>query len=190
MSHRSRNKRRSGRADALHEDKVFGVLMDTGCSVACSGYIEDFHGQLAYGDFGTVNTADGSAKIEGFGMLRWDVISTSGKRHTIVVPGYYCPTVEMRLFSPQDYARYHKMDETKAQYFGTGTWMMMELFNEASPSDEVFILSNIDPSTRLPFILAENGHHDVKNGKETRCHCCVTSIFDIRNHNLSQAQKD
>ena len=78
--------------------------------MSCSGYAEDFHGELAYGDFGKVNTASGEAKIEGFGMLRWDIISDLGNRKTIMVPGYYSPAVKMRLLSPQDYAKYHHMD--------------------------------------------------------------------------------
>ena len=50
-------------------EHTFVILMDTGCSVSCSGFEEDFHGKLAHGDFGSVNTANGEAKIEGFGML-------------------------------------------------------------------------------------------------------------------------
>ena len=57
---------------------TFVILMDTGCSVSCSGFEEDFHGKLAHGDFGTVNTANGEAKIEGFRMLRWNVVSDLG----------------------------------------------------------------------------------------------------------------
>ena len=67
-------RKRSGR-DVLDDDKTFAVLADTGCSVSTSGFPEDFHGQPAYGNFGTIKTADGEAKIEGFGMLRWDVIT-------------------------------------------------------------------------------------------------------------------
>ena len=51
------------------------------------------------------------------------------------------------------------------------------------------MLCHHDPQTRLPFLLAELGHHDISNKKETRCHCHVTSIFNVRNNNLSHAQK-
>ena len=54
---------------SLSPEKIFQLLIDSGCSVSCSGFKEDFHGQLAMGDFGHINTADGQAKIEGFGML-------------------------------------------------------------------------------------------------------------------------
>ncbi len=60
-------------------EKIFQVPIDSGCSVSCSGFKEDFHGQLAMGDFGVVSTANGNAKIEGFGILRWDTLSLSGE---------------------------------------------------------------------------------------------------------------
>ena len=78
----------------VSEDRTtFQLLVNTGCSVSCSGFKEDFHGQLAIGDFGQVNTADRKAKIKGFQMLCWDVVTTDGTRLTIPVQGYYSPTV-------------------------------------------------------------------------------------------------
>ena len=82
---------------SVSEDKsTFPLLLHTGCSVSCSGFKEDFRGQLPIEDFGHVNTADGKAKIEGFGMLRWDVIATHGTRLTILVPAYFSPNIQMR----------------------------------------------------------------------------------------------
>ena len=125
-SHFLRAARRS-LSQGLDPLKVFQLLIDSGCSVSCSGFNEDFHGQLAIGNFGNVNTANGQAKIEGFGILRWDVISTDGNRRTILVPGYYSPSVKMRLLSPQDYCRYHHFDPTVAQYRGSSDWMSIDV---------------------------------------------------------------
>ena len=91
-------------------DTLFLVLLDTGCSVACSGFESDFCGELARGNFGTIKTADGMAQIEGFGILHWTVTDVHGETLVLRIPGYYAPTVEMRLCSPQDYARYYEMD--------------------------------------------------------------------------------
>ena len=33
------------------------------------------------------------------------------------------------------------------------------------------------------------GNHEIINGKEARCFCNLTSVFDVRNLNLSAAQK-
>eukprot|EP00977_Amphora_coffeiformis_P020129 scaffold7890_cov74-Amphora_coffeaeformis.AAC.1 len=32
--------------------ETFNVLIDSGCSVSCTGFKEDFHGKLAMGNFG------------------------------------------------------------------------------------------------------------------------------------------
>ena len=171
----------------LDPDKTFAILLDTGCSVSCSGFAEDFHGELAYGDFGTVKTADGMANIEGFGILRWDCIDVDGHRITIMVPGYYSPTVKLRLLSPQDYCRYHKMPIDVPQYSGNAGWMTMNIKHDSKAT--CMVAAPIDMHSRLPFLLGELGHHDVKDRKETRCHCHVASIFDVRNVNLTEAQK-
>lgn len=190
----SRSHDRSEVSPTLDPTKTFGVLIDSGCSVSCSGFKEDFHGQLAIGDFGHVNTADGKAKIEGFGMLRWDVLTVDGVRRTIEVPGYYSPSVEMRLLSPQDYCRYHKLNPEISHWEGSADWMTMELKvgKDSNNSSLERIHANIDPSSRLPFLHAELGHHDVVDGKESRCHCTAftaSTIFDPRNINLTDAQK-
>lgn len=180
--------------DSLDFEKVFGVLLDSGCSVSCSGFKEDFHGQLAIGDFGHVNTADGKAKIEGFGMLRWDVLTVDGERRTVEVPGYCSPAVEMRLLSPQDYCRYHKLDDAYAHWHGSSSWMTLELKvcdNNDNDSLEL-VCAHIDPASRLLYLHAELGHHDLVDGKETHCHCSAhvaSSVFDPRNINLTDAQK-
>ena len=177
--------------DQLNPDVTFGVLIDSGCSVSCSGFKEDFHGELAMGNFGFVNTADGKAKIDGFGILRWDVISESGNRRTIMVPGYYSSAVPMRLLSPQDYCKYHQLDSSVPKYRGSSSWMSIDvkINDDAEDLSTEEVLAHIAPDSRLPFLFAELGHHDVKNDKETRCHCHVTSVYDIRNTNLSFAQK-
>ena len=190
FSHLLRNS--NSNAKTIDPDKpgTFILLIDSGCSVSCSGFKEDFHGQLAIGDFGHVNTADGQAKIEGFGMLRWDVLSTAGERLTILVPGYYAPTVKMRLLSPQDYCRYHHFDPNDHAYRGSSDWMSIDVRKSETSHETAEVIAHIDQATRLPFIFAELGHHDIVNGNmESRCHCNVASIYDIRNINLMDAQR-
>ena len=63
---------------------------------------------------------------------------------------------------------------------------------EVEPSSKQRVYANIEPSSRLPMILAELGHHErTKTGDLQTCSCCVLSpsIFDPRNFNLSAAQK-
>ena len=52
-------------ANETVEPRVFPVLIDTGCSVACTGFKEDFDGALVPGEFGNIKTANGTASIQG-----------------------------------------------------------------------------------------------------------------------------
>ena len=83
-------------------DHIFPVLLDTGCLVACSGFVEDFNGKLACGHFCKIKTADGVTEIAGFRILQWSVTDLDGEVHIIHVSGHCAPTVEMHLLSPQD----------------------------------------------------------------------------------------
>ena len=185
----ARKRRKDVNNHELDESIAFFLLLDTGCSVSCSGFEEDFHGELVHGDFGILNTADGQAKIEGFGMLRYEILTDQGNRRTLMVPGYYAPTVKMRLISPQDYANYHHLPTDEYQFAGNSQWMFMYLPTQEGAQPEI-AMAIIDPSSRLPFLHAEPGHIEVKNGKEARCHCHVSTIYDINNINLTSAQRN
>eukprot|EP00977_Amphora_coffeiformis_P017454 scaffold5709_cov92-Amphora_coffeaeformis.AAC.2 len=171
--------------------ETFNVLIDSGCSVSCTGIKEDFHGELAMGNFRYVNTANGQAKLDGFGMVKWDVVSLDGNRRTIKIPAFFSSAVPLRLLSPQDYCRYHNFDSSNHNYRGTSSWMSIDV--KCSDDENDFsietVLAHIAPDSRLPFLCAERGHHEVNESKETRCHCHVTSVYDVRNTNLSAAQK-
>ena len=96
-------------ANGTVEPCVFPVLIDTGCSVACTGFKEDFDGALVPGEFGNIKPANGTASIQGFGLVSWHTVSEEGTPLIVKVPAYYAPDIQLRLFSPQDYARYHKL---------------------------------------------------------------------------------
>ena len=116
-----------------------------GCSVSCSGYAEDFNGKLAYGDFGILNMADGEAKIEGFGMHHYNIVTNQGKQCTLLVPGYLAPTVQMRLISPQDYAHYHHFPTDEYQFAGNAHWMFMYIKVDDNLETCEIAMANIDP---------------------------------------------
>lgn len=124
-------------------------------------------------------------------MLRWDVMSVNGTRRTICVPGYYSPTVHMRLLSPQDYYRYHHFNPAETQFFrGSGEWMSLDIKTTESIDDTATeVIAHIDPQARLPFLHAKPMHFDQVGSKEACCYCNVTSIYDIGNINLTQPQK-
>ena len=73
----------------------FGILLNTGCSVATIGHDEDFCGQLACRHFGIIKTAGSMAEIKGFGMVHWETMDANCDITLIKVPAYCVPTVEM-----------------------------------------------------------------------------------------------
>ena len=98
----------------------------------------------------------------------------------------------MRLLSPQDYAKYHHLSTEQHQFAGNAEWMYINLA-PSTPVDEQqpdVAMAIIDPASRLPFLHVEPAHHDVRHGKETKCHCHVSSIYDIKNINLTSAQRN
>ena len=210
---------RSTRLAGLHanpeiEDRIFPVLVDTGCSVSTSGFIEDFDGALVYGDFGAIKTANGMAQIKGFGMLRWQTIDEKGHKTIIRVPGFYAPAIPMRLFSPQDYGRYHSFDMEEPSMTGSHAWFSFtclvdaEIDKVAADKEETTtVVTHNEPMSRLFFFYCE------RNGKPSPvlpdpaeapssqvpqpqpCPCThktahvSQNVLDPKNANLSVSQK-
>ena len=54
------------------------MLVETSCSVACSGFEEDLNGTLVPGEFGSIKTANGTASIQSFGLILWHTVSENG----------------------------------------------------------------------------------------------------------------
>ena len=100
------------------------ILIDMGCSVTCTGFKEAFAGQLVCGDFGSIKMANGAATIEEFSMAHWHTVTEEGEPVMVQVPAYYVPSIELQLFSPQDYSHYHKQDPHLMTMFGSQSWFM------------------------------------------------------------------
>ena len=97
----------------------------------------------------------------------------------------------MRLLSPQDYCRYYDLPTDETQYRGTSSWMSMDIkcSYEKGNQETKEVVAHISTRDRLPFLLAEPHHLKVKDGKSYKCSCHFTSIYNVRNKNLSAAQK-
>jgi hypothetical protein len=86
-----------------------------------------------------------SNKVEGKGIIKWNVIDNHGQNVTINVPGYHIPGADLRLLSPQ----------VLVQHFG-GSFL-------GSPAGIVLLLSNdleleakYCPCSHLPFLLLQS----------------------------------
>ena len=133
----------------------FGILLDTSCSVATTRYDEDFCGQLAYGCFGVIKTANGMAEIKGFGVVHWETMDANCNTALIKVPAYYVPTVEMCLLSPQDYTHYNKI-EIKHSCSDNANFMQLQIATPdhlpGKQTSTVKVHANICMGACLPFL--------------------------------------
>ena len=190
---------------------LFPVLLDTGCSVSTSGFIDNFCGELAHGNFGQIKSADGQSPIKGFGVLQCQVTDVHGNNVLIRVPGYCVPNVDLRLLSPQDCARFHGTDHATA-HSGNAFAMQMKVLRCEESDDLTTIVAPISLDSRLPLFQAqlrtkeESAHPEVplhcspKQGEplpnnhppdRAPCHChLVQNLYDERNVNLTAVQKD
>ena len=179
---------------------VFPILIDTGCSVTTSGFISDFEGNIVPGDFGVIKTANGEAEIKGFGMVQWHTCTIDGEPITVRVPAYFAPDIHLRLFSPQDYARYHKQDPNTVCFNGSPNWFSFHhessTFSGCAHGNRV-IIGNRDPQSGLFFMFAEDRHNVPLQGEmasdtsaQPSCHCHPSfNVHDPKNVNLSRTQK-
>ena len=190
---------------ATHHDSppIFPVLIDTGCSVATSGFLEDFEGNIVAGKFGQIKTANGEAEIKGFGMVSWHTVTDKGDPVVIRVPAYFAPDIPLRLFSPQDYARYHEQPTDTPSFLGNSAWFAFHHVDSDYNQNLKVIYTNRDPDSGLFYFFSEarcdlqssaqQGEPDQKKAKTStsskcRCHANPT-VFDPTNHNLSRTQK-
>ena len=180
--------------------RIFPVLIDTGCSVATSGFVEDFGGVFVPGEFGQIKTANGLATIQGFGMVKWRTLTENGKEVTITVPAYYAPDIPLRLFSPQDYARYHKIgadspDPNRYTMLGSASWFAFEC-QDSKPSNPDVVVSNLDAESKLFFFYSETPAASLPvssaqpvSDSPSRCSCNNVSVHHPKNANLTASQK-
>jgi len=186
--------RLSGSAHIAQEKaRILPILIDTGCSVGTSGFKEDFQGSLIKGDWGKIKTASGEAAIQGLGLVSWETILSDGRPCSIKVPCYYAPEIPLRLFSPQDYARYHKLPEDRPTMAGSAAWFEVQ-HAESKQHFQDLIRSNIDPMTNLFFFYAspcKAVEEDPRSTPPGAAHMVAPSqnVHDPKNRNISSAQK-
>jgi len=196
--------RHTGHVHTAQENvRIIPILIDTGCSVATSGFIDDFNGTLIKGDWGIIKTANGVAPIQGLGLVTWHTILENGDPCVVQVPCYYAPEIPLRLFSPQDYARYHKLPLELQSMAGNANWFVFQ--HEASKKHfGDLIRANIDSQSGLFFFYADPSGSNAKDQLVSRLaeesqvpilalpHVDVNlsqNVHDPKNKNISSAQK-
>jgi hypothetical protein len=150
--------------------QVIPIIMDTGASFAVTMSESDFVGPLVRGDFGQAIGINGTSKLTGRGVVKYEVFTPSGEVHWITTPAYLMPDLKQRLFSPQEYCAYHALPYTDDdwQYGGnSSSFCFMSEHREA-------IRIPIDASSRLPILL---GHKTASaSGPSCNCRNCSACV--------------
>ena len=81
------------------------IVVDTGASRSLSPHRSDFESLRPINlQIGTINAA---SKVEGVGMVRWEITDQDGAKSVIRTEAYYVPSASIRLYSPQFHFREH-----------------------------------------------------------------------------------
>ena len=81
------------------------IVIDTGASRSISPHKSDFIEFRSHQmDIGTISS---SSKVEGAGIVRWNVTDQNGVTSVIETAAYYIPSASIRLYSPQYHFREH-----------------------------------------------------------------------------------
>ena len=163
----------------LSHDDSFSAVIDTGCSSPISGFEQDFVA-------GTLRVLDTPVNIRGIagavpirktGLMRWQVITNSGRVKTFEHQGYFLPGLGTRLLSPQvaledpksDLEQFAMLRGRKAKF----TWK----------GGDTMTLT-CDPQTRLYTLTC---FHDVLYAAEV---LAMSGFVDgEKNQNLTASQK-
>lgn len=172
---------------------TFEVILDTGCSFAMTFDPTDFISEPVYDNWGSVQTASESLPLTALGTIQWAVQDTNGKDFVMTMPGFLVPGSNVRLLSPQDYVRYHKLPTNCDQYGGNASSFWMNLQDKQST-----VSATVVPGGNLPILYASQVQ---TSNKHQHCHCKNTAtayttssqdignVFELDNHNLTSTQK-
>lgn len=157
------------RSEVTSNDDTFQVICDTGCSFAMTHDPTDFVSEPVYDNWGSVQTASDSLPLTALGTIQWSIQTTEGKDFTLTVPGFLVPGSNVRLLSPQDYVRYHKLSNDCDQYGGNASSFWLTLQDNKSR-----VSAAITTCGNLPVMHASR----IKQ-KPSKCGCLkYTSAFN------------
>jgi len=165
-------------APSLFPEGEFEVVFDSGASNLVSPDPNDFVGGIdGIERFPARKCMQGIAAdvpIEGVGIIEWHFVDNAGILRTIKGRGYYMPSLNMRLCSPQRYFQ----DEGGGSYLINGDKSLFKWKGGGEMTIRYDSASNLPIArgflaSKIPDVLG-------------RLHLCVT---EEKNQNLSHAQK-
>ena len=155
------------------------VIVDTGATVLATGDMTDFipDSVEALTEPHPMDGIGGSLNATHKGHVRYEVLTDDQSIAVLEATAYYCPGINCRLFSPQEFFLQKHM-EGKRGYSLNVTWdgTVLKL------GKKTISLSH-DYHTRLPIL------HCFKDAMKTAESLAMTCITDEHNQNLTNLQK-
>ena len=156
----------------------FVIIVDTGCSSGASGYESDFvPGSLKPLENPVVmDGIAGGLPITHQGLIRTQVITTTGPVRTLEFEAYLVLGLQCRLFSPQRYLMHQPSDHCK--------FSVLKNRSELDFGDGEIVDIPYDQNTYLPLLYCHKDALGTANALALKS--CVS---DETNQNLTRAQR-
>ena len=174
------------------------IVIDTGASVTITPNPKDFTDGIQQTPLADLKGINSTTKVEGEGIIEWEVFDVEGVVRSIFTRAYYVPSASIRLFSPQSY--FQEMSLGSGEMFTDRSKAVLRL-HDGTP-----LTFPYNRAMNLPLMLPTSHRH---SDEPTRC-CSRTvgvtrqdvrlfgedseqvwlSVADEMNQNLTSAQKE
>jgi hypothetical protein len=158
------------------DDKTIDAILDSGASSLATPISDDF---ISYEKFVIPKTMEGIAgglKIEGSGVIRYEMMDRQGGIRPLEREAYYIPGLPVRLIPPQCI-----FPDEDTGYCKIGGGQVTLNFANGQIVD-----SELDPSTNLPVLRV---FHDAAEATEQTITALYTCVTEEVNQNLTPGQK-
>jgi hypothetical protein len=169
------------------------IVLDTGASVSVTPHASDFIDTIQPAHIKALNSLNGKIKVHGVGIVEWTIQDMDGKVSKVRTKALYCPTGEVRLFSPQVYF----MENQKGTLICDHNKVILNL------ADGVTLSFPWQPNSKLPMMLTPemceqpmSSHFVGLTPQDLACPIAAAlnqsfpSVLDPRNLNLTGSQKE
>ena len=167
-------------ASVMDSNSRFSVIWDTGASISISPAKSDFIELKQCKNKSTLQGISKGLKVEGEGIVEWQVLDANGRVRNLQVKALYVPTCNVRLLRPNAVT-----DQFKDEVI-TITDEGLRLSGSTDDLDRGPVLAKISTDNNLPSSFAFN-RYGMENA-EVALNATI-SVVHQSNMNLTNAQK-
>ena len=120
------------------------IVIDTGASNSVTPNRSDFTTFSAVSS--SISGLNSTAQVRGEGTIRWKIVDENGDVATLETFGYYVPTINIRLYSPQSHFKLHPA-------FKASFHLTLKSATLLAPGFQSSLSFPINPVTNLPLML-------------------------------------